>query len=732
MIIRAAVCITASLAILACSDATEAIFASKYIVTTSKSTVPAGDTVYIQAQLADAGGRSVRQGGVLVSWYTLDLTAKFNYSQSVTDGAGVATTAFIAGTKAGVADFVSVIDARQLRGESPAMNIVPGVPSLYLVTASGASPVVGSTISLSAQLVDKYQNQTKIGGRVVTWSLDTANNYYYDVGVRGNRLSPSGLRTTRVSSTGRRAQLDGTPGSFSSPTSTTDAQGLATINFTVGTAANESYVVKARDDQSVTGSSSPINTQPGAIAKFSITVSVADPPAGAAVVLTATAADSYGNRVLRPGSAVQWSVTGTGGSLSAQTTTTDQNGVTTNLLTTATAPGAVYTVSVGDATGLQGTSPTITTLEQLSLASLAAGIGSASTCGLATDAKVWCWGAQNIGTLSPRPLPGKPIGDMVMSSLSTSVGHTCGISGGTVLCWGQNAVNQLGDNSRTFHGTPTPINSSLSFTSVSTGTSHSCALTTAGDIYCWGLTADGRLGDGGTFTGLGPVKIASNLSFIAVAAGGAHTCAIATSGDAYCWGANEQGQLGNSSRASSPAPVLVSGGLKFTAISAGNLHTCGISSGSVYCWGDDTFGEMGDDAALASKSAPTPINSTATFVSVAAGGFHSCAIGSDARASCWGDNTSGELGNPTLVTTISPVPTAVTGGLLFKSIAVGGGGDLGSTDYYYSYTASAFGHSCGVTTAGVTYCWGSNSQGELGISPDSNSSAVPKKVSGQQ
>ena len=36
----------------------------------------------------------------------------------------------------------------------------------------------------------------------------------------------------------------------------------------------------------------------------------------------------------------------------------------------------------------------------------------------------------------------------------------------------------------------------------------------------------------------------SGVSFTRVTAGGAHSCAISTVGTAYCWGANGNGQLG--------------------------------------------------------------------------------------------------------------------------------------------------------------------------------------------
>ena len=86
---------------------------------------------------------------------------------------------------------------------------------------------------------------------------------------------------------------------------------------------------------------------------------------------------------------------------------------------------------------------------------------------------------------------------------------------------------------------------------------------------------------------------------------------------------------------------------------------------------------------------------------------HSCGVTTDDRAYCWGSNGSGALGigtsaGPDICAgnesnwSCSTVPVAVLGGLRFRTVSVG------------------VTHTCGVTTDGLAYCWGSNYSGQLG------------------
>jgi prepilin-type N-terminal cleavage/methylation domain-containing protein len=166
--------------------------------------------------------------------------------------------------------------------------------------------------------------------------------------------------------------------------------------------------------------------------------------------------------------------------------------------------------------------------------------------------------------------------------------------------------------------------------------------------------------------------------------------------NAYCWGANSAGQLGDSTTTQRTSPTRTKGEQTFIAISNGSTHTCALNTeGKAYCWGENTYGALGIGVGGGTKTIPTAVAGGFTFVAIEAGDQISCALTAAGAAYCWGYNGGAALGlghGATPVTT----PAAVTGGLTFASIS------------------ADFGTVCGVTTAGVGYCWGDGTYGRVG------------------
>lgn len=208
-------------------------------------------------------------------------------------------------------------------------------------------------------------------------------------------------------------------------------------------------------------------------------------------------------------------------------------------------------------------------------------------------------------------------------------------------------------------------------------------------------------------------------TFIAVSAGFEHTCALTTDGTAYCWGSNEFGQLGAASDttclrqdrniACRRRPFPVSGGLKFLKISAGGRHTCGIATNNrIYCWGDNLRGELGEPS-VRSSLAPVPVVSTDAFIEVVTGGEHSCGLRTDGFAYCWGANETAQLG----IGTSGPgvvAPDSVRTPARFASLAAGAE------------------RTCARTGNGAVFCWGALWVTTLNGADVTRSQANPARV----
>jgi alpha-tubulin suppressor-like RCC1 family protein len=132
-------------------------------------------------------------------------------------------------------------------------------------------------------------------------------------------------------------------------------------------------------------------------------------------------------------------------------------------------------------------------------------------------------------------------------------------------------------------------------------------------------------------------------------------------------------------------------------VSVGIGFGCAIlRDGAVECWGTNDQSRAG--ASGPPTVTPLPVSASGA-VSIASGVAHSCVLTADSEVACWGGNDSGALGSGTreLSSTFERVamPEAFRGRVV----------KVESGKYF----------SCALSSLGEVTCWGSNSNGKLGL-----------------
>jgi alpha-tubulin suppressor-like RCC1 family protein len=202
-------------------------------------------------------------------------------------------------------------------------------------------------------------------------------------------------------------------------------------------------------------------------------------------------------------------------------------------------------------------------------------------------------------------LPVKVSGGHPFAVLAAGYQHACGLEAdGKAYCWGIYQHGRLGvaapgycPHNGPCNSAPTPVLGTLRFKSISAASVSTCAVTTDGVAYCWGTNFRGQMGTGGTSSTAvsTPTAVNTSLRFTSISAAPTHTCAVAADGQGYCWGSNTEGRLGDGTEVDRYLPRLVAGGHTFPSISAGTGSSCGLGAdGNVYCWGAGGWGQMGN------------------------------------------------------------------------------------------------------------------------------------------
>jgi alpha-tubulin suppressor-like RCC1 family protein len=313
--------------------------------------------------------------------------------------------------------------------------------------------------------------------------------------------------------------------------------------------------------------------------------------------------------------------------------------------------------------------------------------------------------------------------------------HACAIrTDGTVWCWGSNEEGQLGQGCSELFDKPVRVPNVTGAVDGGVGNAHTCVVRKDGTVWCWGTNESGELGIGvsecdpddgddedgpkceceekkkGSTKGddddeedeeeersgrdsdsdedeereseyerkfreeeeerrkelekhpyadhkpeakrsLVRRQVSGLKGVVSIAAGATHSCAVKKDGTVWCWGENSECVLGNpeTSATCSTDPVKVEGLGKVKKVYAGlgvpGNFTCALTRDhEVYCWGDNSSGQLGDGS-TESQSCPVKVANLDRPVRLGAGADHVCAVDTKGCLLCWGSNKSGQLGS---------------------------------------------------------------------------------------
>ena len=419
------------------------------------------------------------------------------------------------------------------------------------------------------------------------------------------------------------------------------------------------------------------------------------------------------------------------GALTGTTTVQSVDGVATFLDVAVDSAGIGYTLSASLG-GLVGTSDAFDVAIELTTVTA----GDIQSCGLTVRGNAYCWGYPGVGAIgdgdfsgSSRPTPTRVIGGHTFSSISSGYAHVCAIrsTDSTAFCWGWNSNGQLG-NGASDVAEPQAVTGGLQFMRISAGQIHTCGIAVDSLAYCWGQQGLGRLGNnqGASAAISTPTAVDGAMHFASISAGDEHTCGIIGDATAFCWGRQANGRLGNNLTvdASVITPTAVQDGHTFLEISAGGDHTCGVRGPATdrrgMCWGLNAEGQLGVAAGdFTERLVPNFVANSLKYRNIRASDRSSCGATVGGSGFCWGTADIGRLGNG-ITTGSFTVPQAVAGGLSFVRIDAATPG------------VSTFGdHTCGMTSSGKAYCWGGSDFGQSGDGTTLPNS-VPVRVRGQR
>ncbi len=371
-------------------------------------------------------------------------------------------------------------------------------------------------------------------------------------------------------------------------------------------------------------------------------------------------------------------------------------------------------------------------------------LGLHTTCALMSGTEVKCWGDNMSGVLGVTSTPAgySTYPAETLSSVSDIPSRgfmaQCTLqSDSSVKCFGYNGYGEVGNNATGMAWTPATVPDPAlapltGVTKISSYYLQACAVMSDSTAKCWGYNNLGRLGDNTTTNRsvATAVKDETGLAdltdVVEIHIGSTATYALRGDGRVSAWGKNsDYNQLGNGTAVNSPIPVYARNSTNTADLSgvsqlvAGGDHGCVVKlDKTVQCWGANNVGQLGDNTTT-NRSLPVTVkDSTGTGVlsnveQIAAGGGFTCAKTADNTMWCWGRNTSGALGNGTVVNSSLPV----------QVLDASGAAPLADVDEIFAGPANT----CAKLYSGDLYCWGDRAYGQL-MKISSTPASLPVRI----
>ena len=292
--------------------------------------------------------------------------------------------------------------------------------------------------------------------------------------------------------------------------------------------------------------------------------------------------------------------------------------------------------------------------------------------------------------------------------IAAGYNHTIGIqTDGSLWAWGRNDYGQVGDGTNTNKNVPTQIGTDTDWKFIAAGDNHTMAIKNNGTLWAWGRNNYGQLGDGTTINKNIPLLVNNDTDWKTISLDTEFTIALKNNGTLWGWGKNYISQLGSSnSTLAFYLPTQIGSETNWKTMDTGIQTTVALKTNNTFWgWGASDNGVFGNgmSSTMANLSIPTQTLPNTDWDKISVGQSTTLALKSDGSLWAWGLNSFGAVGNGTFVNNgTNYVPNHIGTATNWVSISMG------------RYVSRA------INNNGALFCWGYNSNGQVGDGTTTN------------